>query len=128
MPGYVGLFSCTNFLLRLLPDYGLRRLRDCPVMSGFFHTLSSKMKQLTLHLQVIARLCRAFFMHSVVVMTLSWHFWTQLMIARYVGLFSCTTSYPSLKDFNTLFSDCPVMSGFFHALSSQELTDTSIPL
>ena len=100
-------------------------------MSGFFHALFALyVANLTdvEPVKVIARLCRAFFMHSVVVMTLSWHFWTQLMIARYVGLFSCTTSYPSLKDFNTLFSDCPVMSGFFHALSSQELTDTSIPL
>ena len=63
MPGYVGLFSCTPATKKdgtVIEGYNF----DCPVMSGFFHTLSSKMKQLTLHLQVIARLCRAFFMHT----------------------------------------------------------------
>ena len=94
------------------------KIGDCPVMSGFFHSPKRKHfpKCPCKWNYVIARLCRAFFMHSVVVMTLSWHFWTQLMIARYVGLFSCTPRewmyyLPTLEK----QCDCPVMSGFFHA-------------
>ena len=38
---------------------------DCPVMSGFFHALYFQMRSVWRHLcyYVIARLCRAFFMH-----------------------------------------------------------------
>ena len=117
LPGYVGLFSCT-VLSNAVSVATLMLLRDCPVMSGFFHAHVAK-KNIPHNCrlsEVIARLCRAFFMHVP-------------GETKYVQVPGETNDCPVMSGFFhahltgvspesrtvNLTSDCPVMSGFFHA-------------
>ena len=116
LPGYVGLFSCTRMELMTVLSNVIRWL---PGYVGLFSCTwrrNKGMKNNTLATLVIARLCRAFFMHY----KKGWHsnrrlqFCSPLWLPGYVGLFS----YTFIKDETTYVAptgDCPVMSGFFHA-------------
>ena len=86
-PVLSGFFHARQYLADNYPECEIC-VCDCPVLSGFFHARSWRDKICSG--SMIARLCRAFFMH----------FAENLLLQ----IKNCTTR------------DCPVMSGFFHSL------------
>ena len=66
-PVLSGFFHARQYLADNYPECEIC-VCDCPVLSGFFHAqyFDLKWQACTDYLTVIARLCRAFFMHELI--------------------------------------------------------------